>query len=158
MAIQGRRISTNKAKGDLPAPPPKSRTAQSSQPGQTGVISARPDSAEAFNNRGIGHYNAGRYPEAVSDYDRAIRLKDNYAVAFNNRGNTRYATANYQEALADYSASLRIDPQYANAYSNRGLAYIHLDQQPRACSDFQTACELGSCETLKWAVSQQICK
>ena len=124
----------------------------------SGVIDARPDSAEAFNNRGIGHYNARRYLEAVSDYDQAIRLKANYAVAFNNRGNARYEMAKYQEALADYSASLRINPQYANAHSNRGLAHFRLNQQPQACNDFQKACELGSCGTLKWAISQQICK
>ena len=124
----------------------------------SGVIEARPDSAEAFNNRGIGHFNARRYLEAISDYDQAIRLKANYAVAFNNRGNARYEMAKYQEALADYSASLRINPQYANAHSNRGLAYFRLSKHPKACEDFQKACELGSCETLKWAVSQQICK
>ena len=122
------------------------------------VIEARLDSAEAFNNRGIGHFNARRYLEAISDYDQAIRLKANYAVAFNNRGNARYEMAKYQEALADYSASLRINPQYANAHSNRGLAYFRLSKHPQACEDFQKACELGSCETLKWAVSQNICK
>lgn len=122
------------------------------------VIQARPDSAEAYNNRGIGHHGAGRYVEAINDFDRAIRMKADYAVAFNNRGNARYEMANYQEALADYAASLRIDPRYANAYANRGLAYFRLNRQPQACQDFQKACDLGSCDMLRWAVSQQICK
>lgn len=124
----------------------------------TQVIQTRPDSAEAYNNRGVGHYNAGRYFEAVSDYDQAIQLKSNYAVGFNNRGNARYAMGNYQEALADYSASLRLNPRYANAHSNRGLAYYRIDELSQACEDFQKACELQDCEMIKWAMSRQICK
>ena len=122
------------------------------------VIHSRPDSAEAYNNRGIGHYEAGRYAEAISDYNRAIQLKANYAVAYNNRGNARYGMANYEEALADYSASLRIDPRYANAYANRGLAYFRLNRKPQACQDFQKACDLGSCDMFRWSVSRKICK
>lgn len=124
----------------------------------TKIISARPDSAEAYNNRGVGHYNARRYLEAISDYDQAIRIKANYAVAFNNRGNARYAMAKYQEALADYTASLRIDPQYANAHSNRGLAHYRINELSQACGEFQKACELDDCEMMKWAMSIGACK
>lgn len=124
----------------------------------TQVIQAQPNSAEAYNNRGVGHYNADRYFEAISDYDQAIRLKSNYAVAFNNRGNARYAMGNYQEALADYAASLRLNPRYATAHSNRGLAHYRINEQSQACEDFQKACELDDCEMMKWALSRQICK
>lgn len=124
----------------------------------TQVIQAQPKAAQAFNNRGVGHYNAGRYFEAISDYNQAIGLDPNYAVAFNNRGNARYAMGNFQEALADYAASLRLNPQYANAHSNRGLTHYRMNAQSKACEDFQKACELGDCEMIKWALSINTCK
>lgn len=124
----------------------------------TEIIKTRPDSAEAYNNRGVGHYNARRYLEAISDYDQAIRLKADYAVAFNNRGNARYDMAKYQEALADYTASLRIDPRYATAHSNRGLAHYRINELSQACGEFQKACELDDCEMMKWAMSIGACK
>jgi len=122
------------------------------------ILKTRPDSAEAYNNRGVAHYDAKRYPEAISDYGQAIRLKADYAVAFNNRGNARYEMGQYQEAIADFSASLRLDPGYAAAHSNRGLAHYRLQELAQACQDFQNACESGDCSTLKWAMSNGVCK
>ena len=122
------------------------------------LLEARPDAAEAFNNRGLAHYVAGRYPRAISDFDNAIRINPGYAVAFNNRGNAYYQTARYQEALKDYSTSLNLDGGYAKAYSNRGLAYLQLKNAPQACRDFQKACELGDCEFLKWSMASGTCK
>ena len=40
----------------------------------------------AHNNRGIAFYALRRYPEALEDYTRAIKLDPQSAVAHNNRG------------------------------------------------------------------------
>ena len=45
------------------------------------AISFNPNSAEAYNNRGLAKFELGQYEEAIKDYDEAIRLSPN-PVAF----------------------------------------------------------------------------
>lgn len=121
------------------------------------VLVQRPDSAEAYNNRGLGYSGTNRYPQALSDFDQALSLKPDFAVALNNRGNALYELAQYQRAREDFSRCLELQPEYAKASLNRGLANFRLNRVEEACRDFQKACELGDCDGLKWAMSSEVC-
>jgi len=46
------------------------------------------DAANFFNTRGIAYGEQGRYPLAINDFNKAIRLKSDYVAAYNNRGTT----------------------------------------------------------------------
>jgi len=60
--------------------------------------------------------------EKVRDYDKAIRLKPDYALAYSSRGNARQAKGDLDGALRDYDEAIRLAPDYAVAYNNRGKA------------------------------------
>ncbi|MBK8472340.1 MAG: tetratricopeptide repeat protein [Sphingobacteriales bacterium] len=45
----------------------------------------QPDYKEAYNNRGLTLHALRRYPDAISDFDRAIALDPQYGKAYSNR-------------------------------------------------------------------------
>ena len=49
------------------------------------AILLKPDSAEAFNNRGLARAGKGDLDGALSDFDESIRLQPNLAVVLSNR-------------------------------------------------------------------------
>ncbi|MGL5136933.1 MAG: tetratricopeptide repeat protein, partial [Beijerinckiaceae bacterium] len=52
----------------------------------TEVIRANPSDATAYNTRGAAYARAGRFAEAIADFNKAVQLDANLAPAFLNRG------------------------------------------------------------------------
>ncbi|MBN2681249.1 MAG: tetratricopeptide repeat protein [Bacteroidales bacterium] len=48
-----------------------------------------PSNPYLYLNRGVMYANLGLFPDAITDYNKAIGLKDNFAEAFYNRGIAR---------------------------------------------------------------------
>jgi Tetratricopeptide repeat len=122
------------------------------------AIAANPKQAEAYNNRGLAFYNLKLYQQAIEDFSQALRLNPQYAEALNNRGNTYYAMDQYEKAEADFNQSLQLKPKYSKAHLNRGLAYFQMQQLDQSCEDFRSACDLGECDGLQWAMQNGFCK
>jgi len=122
------------------------------------AISQKQNTAKAYNNRGLAHYDLKQYQKAIKDYDQAIKQDPGYVAAFNNRGNSYYELAEYQRALTDFKQSLQLEPNYAKAHFNRGLVYYQLNQSDLACDDFQKACVQGDCDGIKWANKNEVCQ
>ena len=122
------------------------------------VIQSNPNSAEAYNNRGLAYYNLKQFQKSIKDFDKAISIKSNYAVAYNNRGNAYYNLGQFTQALTNFNKSLKINSKYANAHYNSGLAYLQLQNKTQSCREFNLACNYGECEGLQWAMQNGICK
>jgi tetratricopeptide (TPR) repeat protein len=85
-----------------------------------------PLDAEAYVARGIAYYSQKNYERALQCYDRALRIKPDYALAHSNRGAALGNLARYEEALAAFDRALQVTPDDAQAHYNRGVALIHL--------------------------------
>ena len=99
-------------------------------------------SAETYFFRGNAKYELGLYHEAISDYDKAIRLNPDYAFAYNNRGNAKEKLKQYFAAIADFDTAIRLNPDYADAYYARGNVKAKLKQYFAAIADYDTAIRL----------------
>jgi tetratricopeptide (TPR) repeat protein len=80
-------------------------------------------------------------PDAVAQYEMALRIDPEYAQA---RANLGLALANsggrLQEAIAQYEAALRIDPGLAEAHYNLGNALSQLPgRMPDAVAQYEAA-------------------
>ena len=80
--------------------------------------------------------------EVLSAYDKAIRLKPDYAEAYDNRGITKSRLGQYEAAIADHSEAIRLKPNLAGAYNNRGVAKNALGQREAAIADYDEAIRL----------------
>jgi len=107
----------------------------------------------------IPHYNlgnaleaAGRLPEALAEWDTAIRidpayaprLKQPMAEAHNDLGVTlASAPGRLPEAISHFETALRLAPAYADAHYNLGLALSNIPARtPEAISELETALRL----------------
>ena len=122
------------------------------------LLAGGQNTAVAYSNRGLAYHELKQYQKAVKDYEAAIKRDPGYAEAYNNRGNAYYELSQYELALNDFNQSLTLKPRFAKAHLNRGLVYYQMDKNAQACADFQTACDQGDCDGIKWAMKNGICR
>jgi len=105
-------------------------------------ISAQPDNAIAFHERGLAYLKRSQFSEAITDFSEAIRLNSKYASFYANRGIAYEKTKDYDKALADFDVALELDPWYATALYNRSLTYFDKAEYTRAVVDLKNAIQI----------------
>ncbi len=95
-------------------------------------------------NRGIVYNRAGRYDDAIGDFDRAIGINAKTAEAFLNRGNSYFMLRRFDEAIDDYRRSLDLGLGKAHiAWYNTGLAEEARKDSVKAREAYRMALELA---------------
>ena len=95
------------------------------------------------------HYNLGkeleripgRLPEAIAEYQAALRIDPGHADAHNNLGNALSGIpGRLPEAIAEYQAALRIHPDHAEPHNNLANALQRIPGRlPEAIAEYQAA-------------------
>jgi tetratricopeptide (TPR) repeat protein len=95
------------------------------------------------------HYNLGleleripeQLPEAIAEYQVALRIEPDFAEAHNNLANALARTpGRLPEAIAEYQAALRIRPGLASVHYNLANALARIpDRLPEAIGEYQAA-------------------
>src|SRR5688572_1064419 len=80
------------------------------------VIARDPSNAESYNVRGSAYGRAGRYREALADFDAAIQLNPRFSRAYANRALVHMRNGDVTDAAADFNRAIAADPNYAAAY------------------------------------------
>jgi tetratricopeptide (TPR) repeat protein len=68
------------------------------------------DKAEIYHKRGISRMRLGETAAAISDYDRALELRPNYAEAYANRAAARQTSGDSSGAISDLESALNAAP------------------------------------------------
>ena len=102
----------------------------------TAVAKAGTDSAKSHYRRGIEIGILGHHKEAIKHFDKAIRIKPNYAKAYCCRGISKDKLGNPMGAFKDFEVAIRIEPSLAKAYYCRGKLYDRLGHHKQAILDF----------------------
>ncbi len=111
-----------------------------------GATGSNPDYADAHVNLGNALSQIpGREPDAIAEYQAAIRINPNYAEAHFNLGNVLARTpGRLQDAIAEYQAALRIRPEYAKAHYNLGIVLAAIPGRlPEAIAEYQAALRIN---------------
>ena len=103
----------------------------------------KPDSADAYYNRGRSNYRQERYESAIFDFDAALRINPDFAEAYDGRGSAKVILRQYESAISDFDAALRINSDLAEAYYGRGAAKANLGQYEAAISDYNAALRMN---------------
>ena len=114
------------------------------------AISLNPYAGTLYNNRAIAKYNAAPYVieqshcflsicfivdkrycnDVISDLDKAIELKYNFAEAFYNRGLIKAYTGKPLEAIKDFDKAIKLNPKYDKAFAERSYQERKLSKNP----------------------------
>lgn len=87
------------------------------------------ETAEEWDEKGIGFVMSGEYEKAIACFDKTIELDADYVYAYYNRGLAYYYLMQYERAIEDYNKAIELNPNYANAYHNREIALSKLKEQ-----------------------------
>ncbi|HQW26165.1 MAG TPA: tetratricopeptide repeat protein [Saprospiraceae bacterium] len=109
----------------------------------TDSINKSPGKGRPYNNRGDALVDAGRYEEALLDFDKAVELLPKYAMAYYNRGNLYQKQKKYDQALADFNYAIRYRRDFDKAYNNRGTLYKETNRLDEALVDYDRAISLN---------------
>ena len=75
---------------------------------------------------------SGEKDEAMTVYQRAVTLSDNYYISWNDLGVLHYEKGNFDEAIACYNKSIRLQPNDPVLYVNLALAFYALGKTKEA--------------------------
>ena len=88
-----------------------------------------------------GNERIQRFNQARKDFERAVKLKSDYAEAVNNIGVVYYQQGDYRKAIARYKRALEIRDS-ASFHSNLGSVYFAQKKLPLAMTEYLTAFRL----------------
>ncbi|MBF0276983.1 MAG: tetratricopeptide repeat protein [SAR324 cluster bacterium] len=121
------------------------------------VIKLQHEFRGVYYNRGNTYFKLQQYEKALEDYDRSLRAHPNVPASYYNRGEVFRALKQYKRAIEDYSKVLEINPEDARAYNSRGLVHQEKNEKNLACSNWQSACNLGQCQYYAKAKTEMFC-
>ena len=100
-----------------------------------------PNNAVIWNKMGMTELQLGRYKNARKHFERAAKLKSDYAEAVNNIGVVYYQVGNYRKAISLYKKALGIRDS-ASFHSNLGAAYFAQKKFSDAMNEYVAAIRL----------------
>jgi lipoprotein NlpI len=111
--------------------------------GLGGKPQAQTDPAADAYQEGVRFVREGQLRAAITSFDKAIRLKPDYAEAYNGRGIAHDNLAQFERAMKDYSEAIRLNPRYIEAYYNRANAYSDAGRYEESLKDYSEAIRLN---------------
>ncbi len=88
-----------------------------------------------------GLERTSRFNSARRDFERATKLKKDYAEAFNNLGVVYYQQGDYNKAISRYKSAIAFRDS-ASFHSNLGSAYFAQKKLPLAMNEYMLALQL----------------
>jgi tetratricopeptide (TPR) repeat protein len=85
----------------------------------------------------------GEYPNAIINYNEALKVNYNDVELYYKRGLAHYQIGDYESALADYSQAIKININDAKSYNKRGLALYQLGRLDEAINDYTQAIRIN---------------
>ena len=94
----------------------------------------------AWNNLGILAAREGKMPEAISDFQEALRLDPEHVVALDNLGAAYRQLQNWDEARKTLERALKVKPDDPEANYSLGMVFAQNDDTERAYQFLRRHC------------------
>ncbi|BAU65813.1 TPR repeat-containing serine/threonin protein kinase [Stanieria sp. NIES-3757] len=92
-----------------------------------------------YYNQGNLLNNENKYEEAIEAFDRALKIKPDFAEAWTNRGFAQGKLGRHLEKFSSCAQATSYQPKFAEAWNCRGLARSDLKQYEDALQEFNQA-------------------
>ncbi|MBE8950472.1 MAG: tetratricopeptide repeat protein [Quinella sp. 3Q1] len=107
------------------------------------AIELNPNDAMNYAYRGYAHYTFGKYPQALADYDRALKIDSACLWVYMVRSMYyNHIKKDTKLAMADLNKAIELNPDKAGGYSMRSLLYKNAKQYQLALADINKTIEL----------------
>jgi tetratricopeptide (TPR) repeat protein len=106
---------------------------------QQAAVDIRPVAATQQYQDGLTAVAAGNLNQAMTNFDRAIKLDPQYFQAYIERGNVKTEVGDLPGAVADYTTAIQLNPKSVAAYYNRGTVLSKSGRHQAAIADYNTA-------------------
>lgn len=113
-------------------------------------VAAAPKSADAWFFVGHANQRLNQLDEAISAYQRVLRIDSGEASAWFNMGKAFSDLKRYDDAISAYRQALRIDSEYASAWLNMGNAFSDLKRYDDAISAYRQALRVDPEDASAW--------
>jgi len=107
------------------------------------------ETADYYYQRALICYELSDYKASVKDASHTIKIKDDFWSAFLLRGMCKISLRENGSAIKDLTRSLELRPAQGKAFYFRGIAKKQSMDIPGACSDLNTAKNLGYAKSLE---------
>lgn len=97
----------------------------------------------AYGARGLAYKMVKEYENALSDFNRSIKLNPRQVVTYINRGDVHVALGKYTKAVDDYTAAIGLDGKNARSYAGRGETHLKMSELPETIEDCTEAIRLN---------------
>jgi tetratricopeptide (TPR) repeat protein len=106
------------------------------------ILGADPSSAVTLNLLAIIHMARGRKTLALAHYDKAVRLRPDFAEAWSNRGTLLKTLGRRAEALDSFDRALALQPDHVGLRNNRAALLQEDGRIEEALADYERALAL----------------
>ena len=114
------------------------------------ALSLRPGQIGIYYSRGVTHFLAQRFDQAVEDFDRYIRKEPKDPSAYLNRGASYLFLGDTLQAMNDYNKAIRLDRFEPEGYIRRGRVYAEQKDYKAAIADMNHAIKLDTANTFAY--------
>ena len=114
------------------------------------IIALKPDSGDAYCDRGVAWLFKGNYEKAMQDFDKAIALDPAIASAYYGRGEIWSEREKFDKAVEEHTKYINLRPHDMIGYANRGKAWQALEEYDKAITDFTMAIGIEPSSAVHW--------
>ncbi len=104
--------------------------------------SRQPDEPIIYFNRGISLARLGREEEALSDFNKVLKLDEGNLDALNNKGSILLSLGLYAEALGCFEEILKADRKNVMASYNKACAFARMGEAKKSAAALKRAVQL----------------
>ena len=85
----------------------------------------------------------GNIKSAITNYEKALKLKPEYPEVYNNQATIMKDLGNFKSALESYKKAVALNPSYAEAYANMGVCYQDKGIKDEALKSYNKALKIN---------------
>jgi tetratricopeptide (TPR) repeat protein len=113
----------------------------------TRTLACTTNNTIAHDNLGTVLRQKGWIDEAISEFQKALRIQPNDADSHNNLGTVLRQKGKIDEAISEYRLALQTNPALAEAHYNLGIAFLQQGDTAQAISEYQEALRIDPANT-----------
>jgi stress-induced-phosphoprotein 1 len=105
------------------------------------------DKAEEAKQRGNEHFRNKNWPEAVKEYEEAVKRAPTNAPIRNNLAAALCKIMDFNGATTHIQKAIELDPKYVKAWARKGDIEVLMKENHKALESYKTGLELDSTNT-----------